>query len=81
MISGRSMSIPNWPQTKAASSGEKAMFFGDSGSIAGGMTVIPGLLFIPAGTYCSMCQTEASYSDISGISLSIGSGLGSERSM
>ena len=43
--------------------------------------MIPGLLFIPAGTYCSMCQTEASYSDISGISLSIGSGLGSERSM
>ena len=42
---------------------------------------MPGLPFIPAGTYCCMCQTDASYSEISGISRSIGSGLGSERSM
>ena len=35
-ISGRSTSMPNWSHTNAASSGESAMFFGDSGSIAGG---------------------------------------------
>ena len=34
-------SIPNWRLTKAASSGEKAMFFGESGSIAGGMMLTP----------------------------------------
>ena len=50
MISGRSTSMPNWWQTKAASSGEKAMFFGDSGSIAGGMMLIPSWPFIPLGT-------------------------------
>jgi len=36
------MSIPNWPQTKEASSGDSAMFFGDSGSIAGGTIRISG---------------------------------------
>ena len=41
VISGRSTSMPNWRQTKAASSGEKAMFFGESGSIAGGMMLTP----------------------------------------
>ena len=50
MISGRSTSIPNWLQTKAASSGEKAMFFGESGSIAGGMIWIPSWSRIPVGT-------------------------------
>ena len=39
--SGRSGSMPNCLQTKAASSGEKAMFFGESGSIAGGMMLTP----------------------------------------
>ena len=34
--SGRSTSIPNWSTMYAASSGESAMFFGASGSIAGG---------------------------------------------
>ena len=75
------MSIPNWPQTKEASSGENAMFFGDSGSIAGGMIFTPELPSIPAGTYCCRCQTVASYSEISGINRPIGSGFGSERSM
>ncbi len=53
------MSIPNCSQTKAASSGESAMFFGDRGSIAGGQIrrTPPSS---PAGTYCSMCQTVAS---------------------
>ena len=37
-ISGRSTSIPNCPHTNAASSGDSAMFFGVSGSIAGGTT-------------------------------------------
>ena len=50
MSSGRSTSIPNWLQTKAASSGEKAMFFGESGSIAGGMICTPSLPAIPFGT-------------------------------
>jgi hypothetical protein len=40
-ISGRSTSMPNWSHTKAASSGESAMFLGDSGSIAGGQMWIP----------------------------------------
>ena len=35
-IIGRSTSTPNWSQTNAASSGDRAMFFGESGSIAGG---------------------------------------------
>ena len=55
-ISGRSTSIPNCLQTNAASSGESAMFFGESGSIAGGtMLTLPRRA---AGTYCSMCQTS-----------------------
>ena len=60
-ISGRSTSIPNWSQTKAASSGESAMFFGDSGSIAGGQITIPSepLSRSAAGTYCGRCQTDA----------------------
>src|SRR5260221_6072752 len=64
--SGRSTSIPNWRQTKAASSGEKAMFFGDRGSIAGGMMLTPLLPSTPAGPEFRKCQTVASYSSISG---------------
>ena len=42
------MSIPNCLQTNIASSSDSAMFFGASGSIAGGtMFTFP---FIPAGT-------------------------------
>ena len=51
-ISGRSVSMPNCWHTNAASSGERAMFFGESGSIAGG--IILTCPSIPAGTYCSM---------------------------
>ena len=47
-ISGRSTSMPNWLQTYDASSGESAMFFGASGSIAGGtMFTVPPM---PSGT-------------------------------
>src|SRR3954467_12649988 len=60
-MSGRSTSMPNWSHTKAASSGERAMFFGDSGSIAGGQMGI-GWLFMWAGTYWSTWNTDASYS-------------------
>src|SRR4051812_30960600 len=67
VISGRSTSMPNWSQTKAASSGESAMFFGDSGSIAGGqMCTPPTAPSSPAGTYCWRGQTDASYSRTSG---------------
>ena len=47
-IMGRDVSIPNWSHTNIASSCDSAMFFGVSGSIAGGtMFTLP---FIPAGT-------------------------------
>ena len=47
-ISGRSTSMPNCWQTYDASSGESAMFFGASGSIAGGtMLTVPPM---PSGT-------------------------------
>src|SRR5262249_35558920 len=81
VIIGRSTSIPNWLQTKAASSGESAMFFGERGSIAGGTIRTPPWPSSPFGTYCSRCQTVISYSAISGSSRLIGSGFGSERSM
>ena len=42
MISGRSTSIPNWSTMYAASSAERAMFFGASGSIAGGQMYAGG---------------------------------------
>ncbi len=80
--SGRSTSMPNWSHTKAASSGESAMFFGDSGSIAGGqMCTPPPRRPGPPGTYCWRCQTDASYSRTSGTMWSIASGFGVERSM
>src|SRR5919205_1745802 len=50
-ISGRSTSMPNWSHTNAASSGDSAMFFGDSGSMAGGTMFTPGPDPLrPAGT-------------------------------
>ena len=45
---GREVSIPNCLQTKTESSSDSAMFFGVSGSIAGGTMFTPP--FIPAGT-------------------------------
>src|SRR5688572_9848309 len=61
-ISGRSTSMPNWSQTKDASSGESAMFFGESGSMAGGQITTPSESPAPsaAGTYAGTCQTDAS---------------------
>src|SRR3954465_3657311 len=79
VISGRSTSIPNWLQTKAASSGESAMFLGEGGSIAGGTIRTPPWPLSPLGTYCSMCQTVMSYSEISGSIRAIGSGFRSGR--
>ena len=55
------------------------MFFGDSGSIAGGTMLTPPSS--PAGTYCCMCQTLASYSSISGSRRASVAGFGVERSM
>src|SRR5215208_6016035 len=50
--SGLSTSMPNWSHTNAASSGDSAMFFGDSGSIAGGQMCTPSAApSSPAGTY------------------------------
>ena len=58
------------------------MFFGDSGSMAGGMMCTPPAApSIAAGTYCWRCQTEASYSRTKGTMCSIASGLGVDRSM
>ena len=57
------------------------MFLGERGSIAGGTIRTPPWPSRPLGTYCSMCQTVMSYSEISGSRRSIGSGFGSERSM
>ena len=74
--------MPNWSQTNAASSGESAMFFGDSGSIAGGqMFTRRRRRPCPSGTYCWRWKTEASYSRTNGTRCSIASGLGVERSM
>src|SRR3954447_18505212 len=80
--SGRSTSTPNWSQTKAASSGDSAMLFGDSGSIAGGQSWTGGPSTLrSAGTYSRRWKTEPSYSWISGtMRLSVG-GCGVERSM
>ena len=55
------------------------MFFGESGSIAGGTIRTPSV--IPSGTYCCMCQTLASYGSISGRRRSMVEGFGVERSM
>ncbi len=54
--------MPNWSHTNAASSGESAMFFGDSGSIAGGQMWIFWLLapLRAAGTYSLRWNTESS---------------------
>src|SRR3954451_20677889 len=80
-ISGRSTSTPNWSQTNAASSGDSAMFLGDSGSIAGGSRWIGTLALRLAGTYWSMWYTEPSYSAISGTSRSMVASFGDDMSM
>src|SRR5687767_10924378 len=77
-MSGRSTSMPNWSHTNAASSGDSAMFFGDSGSIAGGTMYGGRLPFRPAGTYRSMWNRNASCSCTSGVSRSIVPGFGVE---
>src|SRR3954447_16839059 len=65
-ISGRSTSMPNWSHTNDASSGESAMFFGDSGSIAGGQmwSGTPPLSPTPDGTYSRRWNTAPSYSSM-----------------
>jgi hypothetical protein len=55
------------------------MFFGESGSIAGGTMFTPAS--IPGGTYSCMCHTVASYSSISGRRRATVAGLGFDRSM
>ena len=55
------------------------MFFGESGSIAGGTIRTPPSR--PSGTYCCMCQTLASYGSISGRRRAMVDGFGVERSM
>jgi hypothetical protein len=58
------------------------MFFGESGSIAGGqISTLPAAPSTPGGTYCGTCQTDASYSRTKGTRCSIASSLGAERSM
>src|SRR3954464_8783323 len=63
--SGRSTSTPNWSHTNAASSGDSAMFFGDSGSIAGGQmwSGTPSVV-MPSGTYSRRWKTAPSYSSM-----------------
>ena len=56
------------------------MFFGDSGSIAGG-TSLTSPPSSPSGTYCCMCQTLASYSRTSGERRASVAWFGVERSM
>ena len=56
------------------------MFFGESGSIAGGTIRTPSPLRL-SGTYCCMCQTLRSYSLIWGRMPAIVSAFGVERSM
>src|SRR4051795_8181887 len=64
--SGLSTSMPNWSHTNAASSGESAMFFGDSGSIAGGQmwSGTPPFIPTPSGTYSWRWKTAPSYSSM-----------------
>ena len=58
------------------------MFFGESGSIAGGM-MLDAVVAVASrpGRRPGRCQTVASYSSISGCRRAIGAGFGSERSM
>src|SRR5688500_15829441 len=77
--SGRSTSMPNCWQTYDASSGDSAMFFGASGSIAGGtMFTVP---FIPSGTYVATWNSDCGYSQMYGRSCSIVGGFGVDTSM
>src|SRR5918911_5286028 len=78
-IMGRSMSIPNWSHTYAASSGDSAMFLGASGSMAGGMMRAP--LFMASGTYSWTWKTDAGYWLMYGSMRASVAGLGVERSM
>ena len=59
VISGRSTSIPNWSTMYAASSGDSAMFFGASGSIAGGQITQVGSASA-RGTYSRRWKIAAS---------------------
>ena len=59
MISGRATSMPNWSTMYVASSGESAMFFGASGSIAGGQIAAIGRSGA-SGTYSRRWKTVAS---------------------
>src|SRR4029079_11395669 len=64
----------------AASSGESAMFFGVSGSIAGGQ-MYDGGSPPTLGTYSGMWKMAASYWEIHGTRNERTSGFGCERSM
>ena len=57
--SGRSTSMPNWSTMYAASSGESAMFFGCSGSIAGGQIATVARPSA-CGAYSRMWKIDAS---------------------
>ncbi len=74
--------MPNWSQTKAASSGERRMFFGDSGSIAGRADVHVGRSVEPGGDVLLEVEDRSRRSSRTyGTSRSIASGFGDERSM
>jgi hypothetical protein len=73
------MSIPNWSTMYAASSEESAMFFGASGSMAGGQMYAGGSPV--GGTYSCRWKTVASYAQIIGLRKLMISGFGSDRSM
>ena len=59
------------------------MFFGERGSIAGGIRLTDPLALSasPSGTYSWRCQTEASYSSTSGLISPSVSSFGVETSM
>ena len=79
--SGRSTSIPNWSTMYAASSAERAMFFGASGSMAGGQMNDCGSPATSCGTYWRRWKIAASYLRSDGTMKSRTSGFGVERSM
>ena len=71
--------MPNCSHTKTASWCESAMFFGASGSIAGGTMFTPPSS--PTGTYVATWKSEAAYCRRNGCSRAIVAGLGVEMSM
>src|SRR3712207_6845305 len=78
-MSGRSTSMPNCWQTYKESSGDSAMFFGASGSIAGGtMFTVPCM---PSGTYLSEWKSDCGYSRMYGRSFAIVAEFGVETSV